>query len=152
MSTSIEYAVEARYASQVWELEVPLRTDNFSSAADLDALVDDFHAAHEQIFAVKDPDSSVEFVGWSAAVRCQLREGPTGQLKGDADTAGRASKRDVFFENVGMVETPVFDLAQIDVGKTIQGPALIESPFTTIVVDPTATFALTENRAILIKP
>ena len=70
---NIEFSVEARYASQVWEIDVPLRANRFNGNGDLDTMVEDFHAAHKEIFAINDPDSIVEMVSWTASVSCQLR-------------------------------------------------------------------------------
>jgi len=59
----IELAVEARYANQVWEIEVPLPTESFEGAADVDRFIAAFHAAHEAVFAIRDEASPVEIVG-----------------------------------------------------------------------------------------
>ena len=54
----IEYFVEARYPSQVWELDTPLPVKRFRSEADVAALVEAFHAVHERVFAVRDDQAS----------------------------------------------------------------------------------------------
>src|SRR5204863_8213569 len=46
LQSTIEYAVEARYPHQIWEIEVALPSDRFDDEADRKALVDAFHAAH----------------------------------------------------------------------------------------------------------
>ena len=50
---------EARYPDQAWEIEVPLRTGRFDSAADVKALCADFHRVHEETFAVSDETSAI---------------------------------------------------------------------------------------------
>ena len=42
----------------------------------------------------------------------------------------------------GFVDTPVYDGAQLGAGATIEGPALIEEPFTVVVLPPGATATL----------
>src|SRR5690606_23286402 len=69
---SIEFAVEARYPSQVWEIELPVPMARIESASNLEALVESFHALHERIYAIADPASDVEFVTWIAKVRCPV--------------------------------------------------------------------------------
>ena len=54
----------------------------------LDALNEAFHAMHERIFAVRDPGSVIEYVGWTATARCGLRAGGPGRL-------AAATERDV---------------------------------------------------------
>ena len=149
---SIEFGVEARYASQVWEIDVPLRTGRFKGGSDLDALVQDFHSVHKEIFAINDPDSIVEMVSWTASVSCRLRGGTAGQIKSGTLGDGVVAKRLAYFEQHGEMETPIQTLNSIDTKKTYSGPAIIETEFTTIVVDPQASFRLTENRSVIISP
>ncbi|MFP6733648.1 MAG: hydantoinase/oxoprolinase family protein [Rhodospirillales bacterium] len=151
----IEFGVEARYASQVWEIDVPLAAGRFDGGADLQKVIEDFHAAHEEIFAINDPDSVVEFVGWTASVACRLRSGLAGgsggrlTLRGGAEPTG---SRTIFFEGSGIVDTPIHAPGRLTPGQEISGPAIIETPFTTIVIDPRARFHLTEAGSINITP
>ena len=149
---SIEFSVEARYASQVWEIDVPLRASRFNGSSDLDTMVEDFHAAHKEIFAINDPDSIVEMVSWTASVNCGLGQGKAGRIVASAAEAGVAGRRSVYFESHGELETPIHALHSLTEGKTFPGPAIIETPFTTIVVDPQAKYQLTDNSSIMITP
>ena len=151
-SDKIEFGVEARYAGQVWEIEVPLRVDRFKTKKDLDTLVEDFHKVHKEIFAINDPDSIVEMVSWTVSVSCQLRDDLTGRIQENQEGNDIESKRNLYFEEHGDIETPIQTLNSMDVGKISKGPAIIETPFTTIVVDPPAQYLLTDNRSIIISP
>jgi N-methylhydantoinase A len=151
-SHSIEFTVEARYASQVWELDVPLRKARFSGKADLARLIADFHAAHQEIFAVRDEKSIVEFVGWTATVSCGVGNKRTGRLKHTAEEDVVVGRRKAYFEGHGSVNTAIHSLHSLKVGKTQKGPAIIESPFTTIVVDPGAKFMLAPSGSVVITP
>jgi len=150
--TTIEFAVEARYASQVWEIDVPLRKSRFESQADLDALVEDFHAAHMEIFAINDPDSIVEMVSWTGAVSCKLRSASSGRLSASAEEEKVVGERSVYFEGTGEMPTPIHSLHSLSAGETLQGPAIIETPFTTIVVDPDGRYQLTDTGSVVITP
>ncbi len=74
LSQTIEFFAEARYPEQVWEIEVPLAAPRFDGPDDVTALVEAFHKVHEDIFAIADPGSGIEVVGWTASVKCRLRE------------------------------------------------------------------------------
>ncbi|MAF47646.1 MAG: hydantoinase/oxoprolinase family protein [Rhodospirillales bacterium] len=147
----IEFGVEARYASQVWEIEVPLAGNHFDGGADLQKLVEDFHAAHQEIFAINDPDSIVEFVGWTASVGCRLRNGAGGRLISGGGNEPSGS-RAIYFEGAGITDTPIHTPAMLAPGKEMSGPAIIETPFTTIVIDAQASFHLTEAGSVNITP
>lgn len=151
VSSEIEFAVEARYASQVWEIEVPLPFDRFGDDDQLDALNEAFHAMHERIFAVRDPGSVIEYVGWTATARCGLRAGGPGRLaagKGH-DVSGT---RKVYFAGEGTVEATVYDFEAMESGKRHMGPAIIESPFTTVIADSATGFERTPSGSLLMRP
>lgn len=148
----IEFSVEARYASQVWEIEVPLPDGRLREPCDLSRLVERFHAVHEDIFAVRDAGSAVEFVGWNAAAICPMRRSAMGRLD-ERDVGGTIEGlREVYFEDTGLTKTAVFSLRSLPVDKTLQGPAIIETPFTTMVVDPRARFKLAASGNLIITP
>jgi N-methylhydantoinase A len=52
----------------------------------------------------------------------------------DASTA-KTGSRPVFLSD-GFVDTPVYDGARLGPGATVTGPALIEEPFTVVVIAP----------------
>ena len=150
-SHAIEYTVEARYASQVWEIEVPLATDMVTDDAQLATLVEGFHAMHEQIFAIRDPGSIIEFVSWTAAARCRLRAGDGGRLGAGAGRAFSGNRR-VYFSGVGEVEAVLHDFETMAPGVEHKGPAIIESPFTTVVADADTIFLRMASGSLLMRP
>jgi len=150
-SHDIEYTVEARYASQVWEIEVPLIDSGFANAEQLAKLVEDFHATHEQIFAIRDPGSVIEFVGWTATARCRVSASDRGRLQ---TSGGRSvsGTRTIYFVGVGEVDAALYDFETMDSSVVYRGPAIIESPFTTVVADAETTFQRTATGSLLMQP
>jgi N-methylhydantoinase A len=148
----IEFFAEARYPEQVWEIEVPLASRRFESDADIEALVREFHKVHEDIFAINDPESGVEVVGWTASVKCRLREGESGSLaKRDFKTSVDGTRK-VYFSGHGHVDATVRRFEAMKEGEVLSGPAIIESPFTTVVVDPGATAERRASGSVSIVP
>ena len=148
----VDFSVEARYAHQVWEIEVPLKVERFATDDELSVLAEDFHAAHEQIFAIRDPHSVIEFVGWAANVGCRLHESAAGRLPPAADRAALDAARKVYFAGAGAVDAALHRFEAIPPDTTLAGPAIVESPFTTVVVDPAATFRRTAAGSLVITP
>lgn len=150
---SIEFFVEGRYLHQIWEIDVPLRRERFNSQRDVDALTEDFHGVHEQIFAFSDPDSEIELVSWHARVRCQLRESAVGSMERTRHDAGLAhGTRECHFGGLGVLETNIVWFESMQPDETVTGPAIVESPFTTVVVDPGAEIRRTLQGNLVIKP
>jgi len=131
---TVDLFAEARYPQQIWELEVPLRTARFESAADLDAFVRDFHGVHETVLGIADVDSPVEVVGWGARVRCPLQRS-AGLLAAATEAVAPArGERPAYVDDVGMVPTPVRALGALGDDEVVEGPLLVESAFTTVVI------------------
>ncbi|HWS61778.1 MAG TPA: hydantoinase/oxoprolinase family protein [Steroidobacteraceae bacterium] len=136
---SIHFTAEARYASQVWEIEAPVHCDAFESDSDVARLVEDFHGAHADLFTFADRAAAIEIIGWTAHVACRLNETVSMSLT-DTDTRRRpATTRRAYFPDGGWVVVPVRGFDVLQTGETVAGPAIIESAFTTVVVDPGAT-------------
>jgi N-methylhydantoinase A len=152
LAQTIEFTVEARYPSQIWEIEVHLRGDRFNGEADLAALSEDFHATHEQIFAIADRNSSIEMVGWRASVSCKLHEGAALKVVGQNRQQAVARKRRIYFQEVGEVEAAVYRLDALDQDRLVSGPAIIESSFTTVVLDPGASAVKRASGSLVITP
>src|SRR5215470_7150779 len=67
-----EYLVEARYKSQVWELDTPLPVERFRSLKDVATLVEALHTVHDRVYAVRDEQSEVECVNWRGRISIRL--------------------------------------------------------------------------------
>ena len=149
-SHEISFSVEARYPNQVWEIDLPLRAGGFASATDVEALRQDFHDAHEELFAIRDEGSEVEAVTWRSRVLCRLPR-PALAPASVVSHGRAASTRTAYFSSVGAVDVPVRQLASIEVDETLPGPVLIESPVTTVVVDPDASATRLESGSLSLR-
>jgi N-methylhydantoinase A len=150
-ASDIDFHVEARYPDQVWEIEVPLGANRLRSAEDVAALERRFHEVHQELFAVCDPQSTIEIVGWNSRASCRLRE-PGLPTLGDPPRSPvkEATRRAVYFGSAGTIDTPVYRLDHLKTGAVLAGPLIVESPFTSVVVDPGASCRLTEAGSLII--
>jgi N-methylhydantoinase A len=143
----VEFTVEARYPSQVWELSVPLRKSRIEDDEDLSRMVEDFHQVHERTFGIKEPGMPIECVHWRAKAiglltKPGIREVPEGGP--DPGAARRGTRMAYFRELGGMTETPVFLGDALQGGNVIAAPAIIEEPTTTVVVFPGSEVRVTQ--------
>ena len=153
LEQNIELFVEARYAEQIWEVEVPLRHQQYSSHEMVGTLEEDFHHAHHELFAIEDRQSEIELILWRAKVRCRLREADIGSLEpATGEPVAENESREVYFEETGLVDTRVLRVLLMEVGQSYRGPVIVESPFTTVVVDPNAQVTLSESGSLVITP
>ena len=133
-----EYAFQARYKYQSWEIEAAfVPTDGALRGGDVPALAAAFHDMHERIHTIREDDGEVEFTTWTvraigaggsaaAAVRTETRDG--GRLP------ERDERRVWLGEARAFRDLPVFDGNAPPAGAEVQGPALIDSDTTTILL------------------
>jgi N-methylhydantoinase A len=131
----IELVAEARLARPVWQIDVPLRVERFGADPEtLRTLLSDFADLHEQIFAVRDEHSAVEVVGLRARVICPLDSEAEGHMRLAVTVPD--GEREVYFSGHGSMRAQVRSLAALTPGTRLPGPALVESPLSTIVIEP----------------
>ena len=135
-----ERFVEARYAHQVWTLELPLRDGATIGSEQVQEIVADFHDLHERIFAVRDPGQRVEIL--QCRGRLVARPFTPALWNGTAAAAGSGSSPDrlgtrtAYFADHGELEVPVLEGGTLAAGSRLEGPLLVAEPSTTVVVPP----------------
>lgn len=145
-----EYAVEARYPFQVWELEVPLDEGRVEDEAAVAAIVERFHDVHRRTFAVAEPGQHVECQYWKGRLTARLPR----VAASSAPTGGRdplARERAVYFPETGRVPTPFYDGPTLGPGFAAAGPLVVQEPTTTIVVPPGTMLSVTPSGQYLIE-
>jgi N-methylhydantoinase A len=149
IDSSIQFSVEARYPHQVWELECPLRSARIADSAELNQLQQDFHAVHRDVFSIADEMSPIEFESWHARATCRLRE----PVRAIATTrAGQPRRRDVYLAGRGFLSVPVWRLDGIPIERQLEGPAIVETATTTVVIDEDATFTRRPTGSLHVRP
>jgi N-methylhydantoinase A len=146
----IEFIAEARYRHQVWQLDVLLR-EELGAPAGLARLIEDFHGVHEEVYAVRDERAVIEVVNLRARVTCPLSGGAADTVARE-EAGGVPKSRRVFFAGTGALDAAIRRLEAMDVEERIEGPAIIESSFTTIVVNPGASAVRAASGSLVIAP
>jgi N-methylhydantoinase A/oxoprolinase/acetone carboxylase beta subunit/N-methylhydantoinase B/oxoprolinase/acetone carboxylase alpha subunit len=148
--SEIEFFAEARYPHQVYELDLPLVSNDLAGDVEIENMRSDFHRLHQEVFSICDPNSHVELMGWRAAITCRLGSKSIPALTHQA-TAEPAT-RGAYFAEAGLVETCVVQFDAIRAESRIDGPAIIESALTTVVVPPGAWAERTDTGGIALHP
>ena len=103
----------------------------------MDELVETFHQTHERIYAVRDEGSPVECVNWKGRISIRPFDPPPApEPTAVENKPGAPNTRACFFGGDAPVDTPIFRGPDLTTGDTVEGPAIIEEPTTTIVVYP----------------
>ncbi len=144
--TWTDYFVDARYAYQVYLLEVPLDGRRFRGEEDVAALCKAFDEAHERVFAVSEPGARVECLTWRARLHAPVGRAAiaavAAELGHEEGAVVARTRREAVFDG-RPVETPIYLGRSLPLGMTLQGPAIIEEPTSTLVVPPDARVRVT---------
>ena len=124
----IRHTADMRYGEQVFEINVPLDGVPRTRAAIEEA----FHAAHEQLYTYALRDQDVVLVNAGVSVIGRLPAAPRTARAGGVTPVVAKSHRQVFLG--AWIDLPVFDFSALAPGQTIQGPAIIESDTTTVLL------------------
>jgi N-methylhydantoinase A len=140
-TASMEHFVQMCYPGQNFDMSVPTSAD--VAEDDLIGLAERFHTQHEaeRGFCFRNQPPLIRGVRLVARVSTPKPErfAALGDVT-DPDAA-RLGSRAAYF-GVEYVDTPVYDGPQLAAGVEISGPALVQEPFTVVVVPPGARLAL----------
>jgi N-methylhydantoinase A/acetophenone carboxylase len=119
---------------------------------DVRAICDAFEKEFSEAFSpfVVNPEGGVFIESFilKAIVPVAKIDLPRLALEGSDPSAARKGTRPVFWTNkTGLIETPIYAMDVLRPGNTIEGPAVVESEYTTLVVPDSMTFCI-DNRGL----
>jgi N-methylhydantoinase A len=136
------------YPGQNFDMSVPVPEGDTLDEPGLLDLTERFHDQHEadRGFCFRNQQPLLRGIRLVARGNTPKpdRLAPLGTVR-DAKAARRGARRAYFgpeFMGSGFVEAPVYDGALLGHGAEVRGPALIEEPFTVVVLPPGATARL----------
>ncbi|TFH21988.1 MAG: hydantoinase/oxoprolinase family protein [Myxococcales bacterium] len=126
------------YPGQTFDMAVPARISGDSmTAEDLAATFEEFHDLHERThtFASRDEEPVLRAVRLQAVGETWKPEFARAVRMTTTTADALKGERDAFFDGA-FIKTPVYDGEGIGYGHVIEGPAIVEERFTTIVLNP----------------
>jgi len=131
----IAYAADLRYVGQDFELQIPFEGAAAGDPAIIGRLRDAFHETHREHYGHAARDHTVELVAARLTVTGAAPELPaTEHRRQDGDALSK--DRLVWFEETGMVPTPVYARDCVPAGTELSGPAVIEQMDSVTIVLP----------------
>jgi N-methylhydantoinase A/oxoprolinase/acetone carboxylase beta subunit len=129
--THILYFADVCYVGQAYHLEIPVRTE----ADPIEALYRDFLAAHDRVYghSTEGPARIVNLRSIHRSTVGRSAMAPPTRAHGDA----RKGTRDILTAESGrFVRADVYDRSTMPAGLEIRGPAIVEQPDTTTLIEP----------------
>lgn len=130
-----ERTVEARYQRQSYELSVPVPRAAVDRAA-IGEIADGFHQRHRQTYGHDNRAEPVQIVNLRVAAIGVIPPLTIRQEPAAVGTNAVKARRTVWFRATGAIEAVVLDRARMPADLSIDGPAVIESLESTILVPP----------------
>ena len=146
-------SIDMRYIGQVHECTVDIG-DMPVNAQTIGDIKKAFHALHKQLFTYDEPESPLEIVNIESTVSGKTSLLQPTRLKAGAgvDKALKGHRNMIFHGDALAQNAPVYDGEQLGAGDKIVGPAVIEEPTTTIVIQPGWVSTLDASGTYVIRP
>jgi N-methylhydantoinase A len=130
-----ERSVEARYQRQSYELSVPVAQGAITGAT-VAEIADGFHQKHRQTYGHDNHAEPVQIVNLRVAAIGVIPPLTIRQEPAASGSDPNKTRRTVWFRATGPVEAAVLDRGRMAADSSIDGPAVIESLESTILVPP----------------
>lgn len=146
----IERSVDLRYLRQAYELNV-MTGDGLISTQTLATLAKSFHDKHESTYGHANRSEGVQVVTLRVTAIGKLSALELDERGGD-DEWSEKTKRPVWFKDTGWVQCPVHERARLRTGVVLEGPAIVDSHDSTIVLPPAWQLIRDTGGFIIMRP
>jgi N-methylhydantoinase A len=141
-----EFAVDARYQGQGYELRVPFSETELTEGPEI--VMRRFHELHQQQYGHSFADSRVEAISFRLTAR--VLRGSIASVANPAGTPGAVSYRQVDLPGARANYT-IYQRSDLPSGFTATGPAIIVERTTSLPVMPGWRFQVTKRGAVVVK-
>jgi len=125
---------QCRYAGQTWDIDVPVPRSAVTRKA-IERIAEDFHRIHEAEHTYARRDEDVLIAGVRVRSRAVTSKPTMPTLRSGSGALRAKGTRKAYFGK-GWRNTSIYDGGSFRAGQKVDGPAIVEEPFTTIVVPP----------------
>ena len=152
-----ERSVEMRYWGQSFELSVPVPDRKIIDADWMSELIESFHESHNTAYGFRADDEPVELVNLRLTTIGKIARPQLRKLDINSPDAKVAikGKRPVYFgtdsSEGGVIHTTVYDRPKLPAESVFNGPAIVEEPDCTTVIQPSWSVTVDDFGNLLIE-
>jgi N-methylhydantoinase A len=150
-AATFERKADGRFFGQGFELVAPLPRGPYRASSRA-AIAEAFRAEYEHKFSRTPPDIPIDFINVRIAATAPAPGGKLA-LEGAAgsDNATPYASRQIYIpDEQGYVEAPAFHRETLAIGATINGPAIVEEPGSTLIVGPGAVATVAASGSVIV--
>jgi N-methylhydantoinase A len=142
---------DMRYVGQGFDLVVALPDGPYTAESMAD-LRNSFAAMYREIFGRSMDAADIQVMNIRIAAQMAIKEAALqSEPHGKELAQALKHRRKAYFESArAYLDTPVYARSLLPAGASLDGPAIVEEPESTLIVPPGASFAVAQNGAITI--
>ena len=133
-AVEIQYSADMRYLDQIYEVTVPVPDPGQSDSEFLAQLTSNFHRRYQELYSYNQQDQEVRLITLRVAAVGKLPRIAQLDRTGEGNAASPTGSRRVYMGEWHDASTYAAD--SLPAGAEIDGPAILESEFTTVLVWP----------------
>ncbi len=133
-AVEIQYSADMRYLDQIYEVTVPLPDPTLPDSEFIARLTDNFHSRYQELYSYNQQDQEVRLVTLRVAAIGKLPRIAQSDQRLDDSAAHPVGSRRIYLGE--WQDAPTYAADALPAGAEIDGPAILESEFTTILVWP----------------
>ena len=137
-------SADMRYGEQIFEIDVPFTEQDLDAPDLLARLGRAFERRHEQLYTYSLEDQEPVLVNARVATVGLIPAPPAEPSASGSSPAEPREERRIYLE--GWCSAPVFAFSELAAGQCIEGPAIVESDTTTVLLRPGDRAVATEER------
>ena len=133
-AVEIQYSADMRYLDQIYEVTVPVPDPDLPDSEFLGQLTSNFHQRYQELYSYAQQDQEVRLITLRVAAVGKLPRIAQLDRTGDESGANPTGSRRVYLGQ--WHDAPTYAADSLPAGTEIDGPAVLESEFTTVLVWP----------------
>jgi N-methylhydantoinase A len=147
----VRRSLDMRYVGQVHECTVEVGTFRIDGTT-IGEIIEAFHKRHEELYTYAERHNAVEVVNIESTLSGLVEKPPARSIAGGgkAEDAIVAHRPAIFSADGAATTVPIHDGTRLAAGHSVAGPAIIEEPTTTIVIEPGWTAVLHETGSYIL--
>ncbi len=137
---TLDTFISMRYQRQVHEVVTPFEAQRPVSQADVDSVIQRFETIYEERYGEGSAFNweDIEMIDFRVRASGALQS-PTlssYELSEQDPEVGLLERTEMYFEQTGQTTAGYYDFEQLDAGVTIDGPGVLLTPVTSVVINP----------------
>jgi N-methylhydantoinase A len=131
----IERSAEMRYGEQIFEIDVPLDDIDFKAPGLSEAIRNHFHARHEELYTYASPEQEVDLVNARVAIVGAVDKGEVARALSEAVAPAKPCGSRQVWRDGSSIEIPVYEMRDLAPGHLLEGPCMVTSETTSVLLD-----------------